>query len=113
MRSVRDFVDKSSLIILYRSLVEPCFLYCSTVWDSLGIGLSAKLQKLQNRAARIINRSDCIVRSVELLKQLNWQTHSQKRIFSKAIMMYKVLNCLAPDYLRDRFSFVCQRHKYT
>ena len=32
------------LIMIYNSLVEPYFEYCSNVLDSLGNGLSAKLQ---------------------------------------------------------------------
>ncbi len=35
-------------------LVRPHFDYCSEVWDTLGVGLSSRLQKQQNRAARII-----------------------------------------------------------
>ena len=58
LRIVRDFVDTPSLIMIYKALVEPYFTYCSSVWDSLGASLSQKLQKLQNRAARIITRSE-------------------------------------------------------
>ena len=83
---------------------------CVTLW---GKGLSAKLQKLQNRAVRIITRSDYNVRSVKLLKQLNWKILSKKSICSKAIMMYKALNGLAPNYLREKLSYVSQRHKHT
>ena len=31
--------------------------YCSPVWGNIGKGLSDKLQKLQNRAARIVTFS--------------------------------------------------------
>ena len=96
--------------MIWKALVEPYFKYCSPVWDSLGVGLSQKLRKLQDRAARIRTRSDYIVRSATLLNQLNWQKLSEKRIGSKATLMYKVLNGLAPDYLREKLSYVCQRH---
>ena len=68
------------LIMIYNSLVEPYFEYCSNVLDSLGNGLSAKLQKLQNTAARIITSSDYNVKSVKLLKQLNWKTLSEAHL---------------------------------
>ena len=112
LRRVRDFVDTPSLIMIYKALVEPYFTYCSPVWDSLGAGLSQKLQKLQNKAARIITRSDSNVRSATLLNQLNWQRLSEKRISSKATLMYKVLNGLASDYLGEKLSYVCQRHEH-
>ena len=54
IRRIRDFVDRETLISIYNALVRPHFEYCSEVWDTLGIGLSTRLQKLQNRAARII-----------------------------------------------------------
>ena len=37
--------------------IEPYFSYCAPVWDGLGHTLSDRLQKLQNRAARVIMRS--------------------------------------------------------
>ena len=48
---------------VYNSLVQPHFDYCNIVWGNFGIGLSDKLQKLQNRAARILMSAsyDCNV----------------------------------------------------
>ena len=83
------------------------------------VGLSGewfigKIIKLPNRAAHIIiTHSNYNVRFVKQLKQLNWKTLSQKHICSKTIMMYKVLNGLALNYLREKFSYVSQRHKHT
>ena len=44
-------------IEIYKGLIEPHFDYCSVVWDGLSQQLSEKLQKLQNRAARVITKS--------------------------------------------------------
>ena len=38
----------------YNALVLPHFHYCCKVLNSIGISLSDRLQKLQNRAARVI-----------------------------------------------------------
>ena len=38
---------------MYKSFFQPYFDYCSVVWEGLSAKLSSKLQKLQNRAARI------------------------------------------------------------
>jgi hypothetical protein len=45
---------RETWISIYNALVRSHFDYCSEVWDTLGIGLSIRLQKIQNRAARII-----------------------------------------------------------
>jgi hypothetical protein len=50
---IRDFVDRETLSSIYNALIRPHFDYCSEVWDTL-VGLSSRLQELQNRAARII-----------------------------------------------------------
>ena len=47
------------------------FDYCDVVWGNLDQGLATKLQKLQNRAARIITFQGYDVRSAQTRKQLN------------------------------------------
>ena len=47
IRRIRDFVDRDTLISVYNALIRPHFDYCSEVWDTLGNGLSNRLQKLQ------------------------------------------------------------------
>ena len=44
-----NFLPKKSLVTLYQSLVKSRLRYCDTVWD--------KLQKLQNRAARVVTKT--------------------------------------------------------
>lgn len=41
---------------IYYALILPHFDYCSPVWDCLSGHSSDKLQKLQNRAARVITK---------------------------------------------------------
>ena len=53
--------------------------YCSSVWDNLGKVLGRKLQKLQNRAARIIIGSDYNVHSGQTLNSLNWDNLEKRR----------------------------------
>ena len=55
LRPVRDLVDTEALITnIYKALVLPHLDYACVVWDGLDKGLSTKLQKIQNRAARIL-----------------------------------------------------------
>jgi hypothetical protein len=43
--------------LVYNSLIQPHFDYCCEVWDALGKSLRERLQKLQNRAARLTGQS--------------------------------------------------------
>ena len=54
LKRIRPFVGLEHLINVYRSVIEPYFTYCCIVWDSIGETLVDSLQKLQNRAARVI-----------------------------------------------------------
>ena len=54
LRRLRQICPQSTLVTIYKSLILPHFDYCSAVWGCIGNGLSLKLEKLQNRAARII-----------------------------------------------------------
>ena len=54
LKRVRAFIDHLTAIKIYDSLIEPNFLYWSSVCDGLAENLAEKLQKLQNRAARAI-----------------------------------------------------------
>ena len=53
-KKAKEFVDRNTLVLIYNAPVQPHFDYCCEVWDVLGKTLSDRLQKLQNRAARII-----------------------------------------------------------
>ena len=54
--------------------------------------LSQKLQKLQNRAARVITFSNNDRNTGELLRMVNWVKLDRQRLVNKSIMMYKIVN---------------------
>ena len=47
------FVLLETLLCIYNAFVQPRFDYCSVLWGNCNKSLSIKLQKLQNRAARV------------------------------------------------------------
>jgi len=64
----------------------------------------ANLQKLQNRAARIITGASYLKRSCDLLAELGSLNLEAMRQRQKAILMFKVLNGLTPPYLSEMFT---------
>jgi len=54
IKPIRHLILFNILINVYDSLVQSYLNYCSVVWGNCDSGLSKKLQKLQNRAARIL-----------------------------------------------------------
>ena len=62
LRRLREIVDHNTLIMVFKSRVQPYFDYCAQVWGSLRKTLSNKLQRLQNRAVPIISLQSYNVR---------------------------------------------------
>ncbi len=79
LRRLKPLLPQPTLVMIYNSLLQPYFDYCSIVWDSLGKGLGQKLQHLQNGTARIITESDYNIRSSDILTLLNWTNLETRR----------------------------------
>ena len=76
----------------------------------------ANLQKLQNRAARIITGASYMQRSSDVLcglgPGLGWMTLETMRKRHKAILMLKILNAFTPAYLSEMFTHSASFHDY-
>ena len=102
---VKPFVDKDTLVSIYNAIVRPYFDYCCEVWDVFGEMQSKRLQKLQNRAARVIMDMNNDVNHSIALRALGWEPLKTERKKAKAKMMYKVLNKMGPKSLTNLFSY--------
>ena len=95
------FNCEDSAILLYNALIEPYFDYCCPVWDGLSKELTDKLQKLQNRAIRIITKADFYSSTTALRSKLGWDTLYTRTKKHKAQLLFKTTNKQAPEYLQD------------
>ena len=55
VKRVRHLVPQTTLKPIYQALIQPHFDYCNSVRGNCGSTLQDKLQKLQNRAARVLD----------------------------------------------------------
>ena len=104
IKRIREFVDKKTLINVHNALVQPHFDYCSVVWDTLGESLSKRLQKLQNRSARLIMSMNNDTPHEVALNALGWKPLLVQRKEAKSKQMFKLLNGMAPSCLSDIFT---------
>ena len=88
---------------LYAGIVEPLFRYCCSVWRCCGATTINQLQKLQNRAARILMESSFNTPSGPFIEGLGWKTICELIDEELKVMVYKPINDLAPQYLRNLF----------
>ena len=103
IKRIRYCVPPTTLSLIYNSLVQSYFDYCSVVWGNCVQTLVEKLQKLQNRAAGVLTFSKHDSDADELLDHLNWVNLESQRQKTKAVMVYKSINGLAPEYLTSKF----------
>ncbi len=103
IRRIRPFVSPATLKLIYNAIVQPYFDYCSSLWDNCGIGLKDRLQKFQNRAARIISGATYDVQSVDLLEILGWKHVELRPNYLKSVFMYKILNNHTVPNLKTSF----------
>ena len=104
MRRLREFAELKTLVAAYKSLVQPHFDYCSQIWGCLGITLQNKLQRLQNRAIRIITKCGYDYRSIDIFNDLELPNLSVRRNNQLCTIMYQLNNGMVPDYLIDLFT---------
>ena len=105
LKRMRPFVPSSTLKYIYSSIIQPHFDYCCVVWDNCSKSSADKLQKLQNRAARILTFSSYDTNADLLIKKLGWRKLDSQRKIQKVTMVYKSLNGLNPDYLQPLFNY--------
>ena len=98
LKRIRSLISQPTAVQIFDALIQPQFYYRAPVWDGLSSYLCEKLQKLKNRAARVILQASCEVNSSLLLETLKWEQLSLRRRKQKAIMICKSLNRLVPVY---------------
>ena len=69
-----------------------------------------RLQKLQNRAGRIITFSDYNTRSADILQDLGWDSVAQRRTKQLAISVFKSLHNLYPEGLKNMLKSTSRVH---
>jgi hypothetical protein len=99
IRRVKHLLDKATLELVIQSLVLSKLLYCSTVWSSTSRQNIQKLQHIQNFAARIITGESKFCHITPILHNLSWIPIPEIIYLREAVMTYKCINNLVPEYL--------------
>ena len=105
-------MQKETLISIYNAIVQPYFNYCCEVWNVFNATQSKRLQKLQNRAARIVLNMSNEVDHSTALHALGWEPLKTERKKAKAKIMYKILNKVGPKSLAYLFSHKSEKADY-
>ena len=104
LRRMKKLVPKTTFTKVYNTIILPHFDYCSLVWDNCSDELIDKLQKLQNRAARVIITGKTYeTRSLEVLKELHWQPLKERFKQRKLSFTHKIRDNKMPITTTNMF----------
>ena len=80
----------------------PCiYHYCNQLFVGVTGRLLDKLQLLQNAAARLVTGARKFDRITPVMWEFHWLPVQQRIRFKTAVLVFKCLHELAPEYLSD------------
>jgi len=107
---IRSCLTLKAAKCVHHTLIDPILCYTDTLWGELLATSSKILQRLQNRAARMVLRRDSS--NWDTFNVLGWVELETKRKRHKCTLVYKCLNNLVPKYLSDYFTRNYNVHNY-
>ncbi len=84
IRKVRDMLDRSTTLTLYKSMVLPHFDYCDTVYMTSAIKNLNKLQLIQNSACRTILLANRYTSVMDMHRELKLSVLHMRRNYHMA-----------------------------
>ena len=106
IRRIKQWLPFKVLKNLYFSMILPYIDYCTTSWGSCAKIHKDKIQKLQNKYARLILNKDYETRQHSLLNTMKWQSVEQRIKYQYCVLVFKIQNNLIPTYLKP---LICER----
>ena len=108
LRRLKNILPQSKLDQVYKALLDSHLIYSDEIWGKLSNTKLDHVQRLQNRARKLIEGSR--------LKdgwRCNWLSVSNFIKFERAVMIYKIINGLCPDNLKGRLTTRSQISNYS
>ena len=89
LKYAKNFLNIDIHCKMHGGLVEPYFSFCSSVWGCCGETKVKSLQRLRNRAARIIANKLYDYSAISMLKELGWFSVKDIIYKEKSVMTFK------------------------
>ena len=104
IKRISQFLTQDSLLKLIHAFVTSRLDYCNSLLYGLPKSQIAKLQRVQNAAARIVTNTHRFEHITPIIRQLHWLPVSYRINFKILLLTFKVLHGLSPKYLQDLVS---------
>lgn len=108
---LRNELNCQQKILVYKTIIEPHFTYCSTILFLSTQADINRLQKMQNKCMRNILKLDRFSHEKDMLEILNFQSVQQTIKFYTLFFIYKIVNGYTPQYLSDKIIYNNQNER--
>ena len=109
---LRHFVPSSTLLNIYRSLVQPYLSYGIAVWGQAAPSNLEKILILQKRALRLIHSKPFRFHAVPLFKLSNVLPLNFLYFKTICLIMHDVFNNVTPPNVSNLFTYSSKVHHY-
>lgn len=94
-------------------MTAPNLDYVSTILLSCNDGDINRLQKMQNKAMRVILKVSRYTPIVDMLDALYFLSVKQRIVYNVIVMVFKIKNHMVPKYFDSMFGFGRDVHRYS
>ena len=101
---VAKHIPRDILHQIYLTYIRPYFDYCDTIYDGLITkGDALRLERLQNRAARLITGTMLRTPTDKLRQELGWPSLENRRKIHKLLLYHRIqsTNSQIPPYIKS------------
>lgn len=113
LKRTKLYLPAETLKMLYNALVLPLFDYGDIVYSNCGATQMQRLQRLQNKGARLILGCPPRTHSSDMRYELKWLTVQQRATLHLSCMVHKCMYDSVPTYLQNIFNHVHSVHNYS
>ena len=100
-RSIRQSLTPAAVEMLVHAFISSRLDYCNQLFLGVTGRLLDKLQSLQNAVARLVTGARKFDHITPVMQELHWLPVRQRVRFKTAILVFKCLHGLAPEYLSE------------
>ena len=96
----RSHLSQAVLCNVYLTLIRSIMEYCCATWSNISAISSTRLQRIQNRAARLVTGAARYTSTLSLHRELGWPLLEQRRKYFRLAFMHRAAHEELPQYLQ-------------
>ena len=101
LSSIRQFLTTDATRSAVQALITSHLIYCNSLLVGMPAAQVAQLQRIPNKAARLVSRTQRSSHITSVLKHPYWLSVDSRITYKIAMAVFKCLHYLAPSYLLE------------